>query len=81
MIAEAMVAIAALIESLATQYQNETLQDILAWNTVDLLTLTFRAHVLRRHWVAQEIEAVARGCGAWGNRAGSMQASSLLARV
>ena len=51
-----MVAIETSIESLAAQLQNETLKDILARDTVDRLTLTFRTHVLSRHYVDPVIE-------------------------
>jgi len=51
-----MVAIETTIESLAAQLQNETLEEILARDTVDRLTLTFRTHVLRRHYVDPVIE-------------------------
>src|ERR1700730_6866328 len=46
---EVTVAIEASIESLSSELQNETLEDILARNTIDLLALTFRTHVLCRH--------------------------------
>jgi hypothetical protein len=50
-----MVAIETSIESLAAQLQNETLKDILARDTIDLLTLTFRTHVLCRHYISPDI--------------------------
>ena len=52
MIEEKIDALAASIESLAAQLQNETLKEILARDTIDLLTLTFRTHVLRHHCVS-----------------------------
>ena len=51
MIEEKIDALAASIESLAAQLQNETLKEILARDTIDLLTLTFRTHMLHRHYI------------------------------
>jgi integrase len=59
MIVEVMVTIETSIKSLAAQLQNETLKDILARDTVDRLTLTFRTHVLSCHYADPLIERAA----------------------
>ena len=56
-VVEAIVTIAASIESLAAQHRNETLEDIPARGAVDRLTLTFRTHVFRHHSGDPDIES------------------------
>ena len=56
-VVEAIVTIAASIASLAAQHRNETLEDILPRNTVDLPTLTFWTDVLPHHSVDPDIES------------------------
>ena len=61
-IVEAMVALEAPIDSFAAKHQNETLEDILARDTGDRLTLTFRAHVLHCHCARPDIESGGLKC-------------------
>ncbi len=54
-IVEAMTAIEASIDSLAPEYQHQVLEEILAWDAVDLPALTLWTYVLRCHdveWVS-----------------------------
>jgi hypothetical protein len=56
-IEEAMIAFKASIPSPAAQPQDQALEDILARDTVDLLALTFRTHVLLGHDADPDVEA------------------------
>ncbi len=50
-----MTAIEASIDALAPEYQHQTLEEIVAWDAVDLPALTLWTHVRRRHdveWLA-----------------------------